>query len=71
VSKLKFVSHCYGRDRTETWPYNFYAMVHAKTEEELAAYVDEAKKLVGCEPRVLVSSKEYKKSRPVFFGGAL
>lgn len=71
VSKLKFVSHCYSRNRTETWPYNFYAMVHAKTEEELAAYVDEAKKLVGCEPRVLVSSKEYKKSRPVFFGGAL
>lgn len=33
------VSHCYARTRTEGWPFNLYAMAHAKTNAELEAVV--------------------------------
>ena len=68
---LPYVSHCYERPAFPAWPYNLYAMVHAKTQEELDAYVAEMRTLLGVEPRVLVSTKEYKKALPVFFGGPL
>ena len=70
-SCLSYVSHCYSREQAESWPYNLYAMVHAKSQEELDAYVNEMRELIGFEPRVLVSTKEFKKSLPVFFGGPL
>ena len=65
---LPFVSHCYSRRPAERWPYNLYAMVHAKTQEELDGYVDEMRRITRLEPRVLVSSKEYKKVLPTYFG---
>ena len=64
---LPFVSHCYARPRTAPWPYNLYGMVHAKTREELDMHVAEMRGLCGLDCRVLVSSKEYKKSSPVYF----
>lgn len=64
---LSFVSHCYSRLRSESWPYNLYAMVHAKTQDELDGYVEQMKAIAGQEPRVLVSSKEFKKTLPVYF----
>lgn len=33
------VSHCYARTRAESWPFNLYAMAHAKTNAELEAVV--------------------------------
>lgn len=68
---LPYVSHCYERARAEGWPYNVYAMVHAKTQDELDAYVLEMKELSGLDARVILSVKEYKKSLPLFFGGPL
>ena len=64
---LSYVSHCYGRPRRETWPYNLYTMVHAKTQAELDAYVEEMEKLSGLKARVLVSTKEFKKVLPTYF----
>lgn len=33
VGELDFVSHCYHRPRhLPEWPYNFFAMIHSKTE---------------------------------------
>ena len=66
-AELPFVSHCYGRSRLETWPYNLYAMVHGKTRQELDAYVDQLKAIANAEPRILVSTKEYKKALPTYF----
>lgn len=34
-SKAPFVSHSYARCRSGSWPYNLYAMAHAKTADEL------------------------------------
>ena len=67
LAELPFVSHCYKRRGHEKWPYNLYAMVHAKTQEELDELVAQMKERCGSEPRVLVSSKEFKKTLPVFF----
>ena len=64
---LPYVSHCYERTPAPSWPYNLYAMAHAKSQDELDVYVDEMRQIAGIEPRVLVSSKEYKKTLPVFF----
>lgn len=64
---LPYVSHCYARRPAMTWPYNLYAMVHAKTQDELDRYVGEMCRLAGLAPRVLVSTKEFKKSLPTFF----
>lgn len=70
-ASLPYVSHCYSRRSTPEWPYNLYAMVHAKTQEELDAFVREMSASCGLAPRVLLSTKEYKKSLPVLLGGAL
>ena len=64
---LPYVSHCYSRRPADSWPYNLYAMVHAKTQEELDGYVDEMRRIANLDPRVLVSTKEFKKTLPVYF----
>lgn len=64
---LPYVSHCYRRTTAPSWPYNLYAMVHATTQAELDGYIDEMKQFAGLEPRVLVSTKEFKKALPVYF----
>lgn len=66
-AELPFVSHCYARKPAPTWPYNLYAMVHGKTQAEMDAQVDEMRALSGLEPKVLVSTKEYKKATPIYF----
>ncbi len=65
--KLPYVSHCYSRRPAESWPYTLYAMVHAKTQKELDSYVEEMSRLAESSPRVLLSTKEFKKSSPVYF----
>ena len=62
-----FVSHCYARPRHDSWPYNFYAMVHGKTQQELDDQVAALSALAGATPKVLVSTKEFKKASPVYF----
>lgn len=67
LARLHFVSHCYARLRTETWPYSLYAMVHARTQDELDDYIATAGRLADGRPRVLLSTKEYKKSSMRYF----
>ena len=64
---MPYVSHCYCRPYSEKWPYNLYTMVHAKTQEELDEFVAQMKEISGLDARVLVSTKEFKKSLPVYF----
>ena len=66
-----YVSHCYKRTTAPTWPYNIYAMVHAKTQDELDERIAQLEALCGLPARVLVSTKEYKKALPSYFGGPL
>ncbi len=72
-SGQQFVSHCYERPRTNTWPYNMYAMCHAKSEQELRQQVETLQQCalkaaaVLTTPLVLESEKEYKKSSMRYF----
>lgn len=47
VGALDFVSHCYRRPRhLPDWPYNFFAMVHGRSEAEAKAKMQQIESLV-------------------------
>ncbi len=66
VAELPFVSHCYQRPRyLPEWPYNLFAMVHGKTEQDAERQVAIIAALLGANARqhsVLYSSKILKKT---------
>lgn len=66
VAELAFVSHCYQRPRhLPEWPYNLFAMVHAKSEQEAERQVAIIVELLGADARqhqVLYSTKILKKT---------
>jgi len=66
VGALPFVSHCYRRPRhLPLWPYNLFAMVHARSESGALADVARIAELLGPACRshqVLFSSRILKKT---------
>jgi DNA-binding Lrp family transcriptional regulator len=66
VGRLPFVSHCYRRPRhLPLWPYNLFAMVHAKSRQQAQAYADQIGDLLGVACRrsdILYSSRMLKKT---------
>ena len=66
VGRLPFVSHCYRRPRRlPLWPYNLFAMVHAKNREQAQAYADQISTVLGGVCRqsdILYSSRMLKKT---------
>lgn len=66
VGRLEFVSHCYRRPRhLPQWPYNLFAMVHAKSSDEVHLQVDQIAALLGNRVRsfeVLFSKRILKKT---------
>lgn len=66
VGRLAFVSHCYRRPRhLPLWPYNLFAMVHAKSRDQAQAYADQIGDLLGAACRqsdILYSSRVLKKT---------
>ena len=66
VAELPFVSHCYQRPRhLPDWPYNLFAMVHGKTEQDAAKQTATIAELLGDYARsheVLYSTKILKKT---------
>lgn len=66
VAALSFVSHCYHRPRhLPDWPYNLFAMIHAKTQADADRQVQLIANLLGDEVRqheVLYSSRILKKT---------
>ncbi|MGZ4959921.1 MAG: siroheme decarboxylase subunit beta [Methylomonas sp.] len=48
VAELPFVSHCYQRPRhLPDWPYNLFAMVHGKTEQDAERQIAVIAELLG------------------------
>ncbi len=48
IAALPFVSHCYQRPRhLPHWPYNLFAMLHAKSREEVQTHIQQIKTLLG------------------------
>ena len=68
LAAFSAVSHCYLRPSFPNWRYNLFAMVHAKTQEESNALIEEMAKETGLTNyRKLYSTKEFKKQRIVYF----
>ena len=67
------VTHCYERPEAPNFPYNLFAMVHARTVEDaqaqFASLVEEVARVTTAEvPSVmLLSTREYKKTSMTFF----
>jgi len=71
LASFSAVSHCYLRPRFPNWPYNIFAMVHAKTQEECDSLIEEmAKEIEIKDYAKLYSTKEFKKQRIVYFSDA-
>ncbi|KHD11775.1 protein nirH [Candidatus Thiomargarita nelsonii] len=48
VGQLDFVSHCYCRPRhLPQWPYNLFAMVHARTQSQVEEQIQQIAELLG------------------------
>ncbi len=66
VGSLPFVSHCYHRPRRRPlWPYNLFAMVHARDRAEVEGMVEQIARALGARQRgfsVLYSKRILKKS---------
>ena len=66
VAELAFVSHCYQRPRhLPDWPYNLFAMIHSKTQQDADKQVSTIAALLGEYARgheVLYSTKILKKT---------
>lgn len=62
------ISHCYTRPRLPQWPYNLYAMIHGRKEEDVLAVARQIAAHLAVERyEVLFSTRELKKTAPVFF----
>ncbi len=71
LAEFSAVSHCYLRPSYPNWSYNLFAMVHAKTQEECDALIEEMAQETGLkEYGKLYSTKEFKKQRLVYFDDA-
>lgn len=66
LGALDFVTHCYLRPRhLPLWPYNLFAMVHGRSEDEIAAKISAIKTRLASACRshdVLVSTRILKKT---------
>lgn len=67
ASAESFVSHCYHRKSCPEWPYNFYTMIHANTENQLYSYIDKLDIVVNSSAKkVLKTLEEFKKTRTMY-----
>ena len=66
VGALEFVSHCYHRPRhLPEWPYNLFAMVHARSQAAVEAEIEKIAAVLGSRCRshaVLYSTRILKKT---------
>lgn len=68
LARSPHVTHCYERPYTTAFPFNLYAMLHAKTRDDATAIFQQlgaGAELTG--GRMMWSVREFKKSSPVFF----
>ncbi|CAM5193066.1 hypothetical protein CDEN61S_02607 [Castellaniella denitrificans] len=65
IGALPFVSHCYRRPRRAGWPYNLFAMIHARSASELEPQRARIRALLGPALQaedMLISSRILKKT---------
>jgi DNA-binding Lrp family transcriptional regulator len=66
IGRLDFVSHCYHRPRhLPLWPYNLFAMVHGRTQEDVDRQIGQIAEILGADnlgSEVLYSTRILKKT---------
>lgn len=68
MASYRGVSHCYQRPTYPDWPYNLFSMTHGRDRAECEAVLDAIAEETGLTERiVLYSTKEWKKTRLVYF----
>lgn len=68
LSSYPQVTHCYEREVRGSLPYNVYAMIHGRNQEECVRIAREVSRKTGITDYVLLfSSKENKKSSMQYF----
>ena len=64
IAAIRQVSHCYERKTSGSWPYNVFAMIHARDEATCRKIADDASRETGLSDYLaLFSTKEFKKKR--------
>ena len=72
-ARMDFVTHCYARRTAEGWPHSVFAMVHARSRDELRGRLAEltavAAEVTGAssEPLVMETLREYAKKSARYF----
>ena len=62
------VSHCYHRPAHVEWPYNLYAMIHGRSEDDCRMIADRLARAIRLPDfRILFSTREFKKIRLKLF----
>lgn len=62
------VSHCYHRPAYPEWPYNLYAMVHGRSNEECRKMAENLGRAIDLHDyRIFFSTREFKKTRLKLF----
>jgi DNA-binding Lrp family transcriptional regulator len=68
MASYRGVSHCYQRPVYPDWPYNLFSMTHGRSKQECEDVLDAIAGETGLAERVvLYSTKEWKKTRLVYF----
>ena len=68
MAAYRGVSHCYQRPTYPDWPYNLFSMTHGRTRQDCEDVLDAIARETGLRERiVLYSTKEWKKTRLVYF----
>ncbi|NQT93357.1 MAG: hypothetical protein HQ559_11400 [Lentisphaerae bacterium] len=68
LARCPDVTHCYERPPHDTFPYNLFAMVHAREHDVALGIFEQLSADAGLnEGKMLTSVREFKKSSPVFF----
>ncbi|MBU1106985.1 MAG: Lrp/AsnC family transcriptional regulator [Candidatus Riflebacteria bacterium] len=71
LSEMREISHCYERECPPNWPYNFFTMIHARSDDELEQIIaDIFQRFSLGQYKVLRTVKELKKTSMRYFEAA-
>ncbi|MGE5294092.1 MAG: hypothetical protein ACM3VT_04635, partial [Solirubrobacterales bacterium] len=65
LARFRAVSHCYERRTFEGWPYNLFAMLHARSEATITRTIREFEKVANVRSHLLLPTVAELKKQPV------
>ena len=68
MAQSKWVTHCYERPTYPDWPYTHFTMIHATSQETCEKVASDISEHTGIDDyKMLYSTREYKKTRVMYF----